>query len=76
MVREDTVCIRLAMEKQVRQREAAERLGVTVRQVRRLIKRLRAEGEAGLVHRLRGQPSTRRTSAALKTQVLALYAQH
>jgi DNA-binding MarR family transcriptional regulator len=87
MVREDTVCmsqkelrrvhmLRLAMEKKVRQREVAGWLGVTVRHVRRLIKRLRAEGEAGLVHRLRGQPSNRRYPSALKARVLALYAKH
>jgi len=87
MVREDTVCmsqkelrrvhvLRLAMEKKVRQREVAAWLGLTVRHVRRLIKRLRAEGEAGLVHRLRGQPSNRRAPSALKRRVLALYAKH
>jgi len=68
--------LRLAMEKQVRQREVAGWLGVTVRHVRRLIKRLRAEGEAGLVHRLRGQPSNRRYPSRLKARVLALYAKH
>jgi DNA-binding MarR family transcriptional regulator len=87
MVREDTVCmsqkelrrvhmLRLAMEKKVQQREVAGWLGVTVRHVRRLIKRLRAEGEAGLVHRLRGQPSNRRYPLALKVRVLALCAKH
>jgi len=87
MVREDTVCmsqkalrrvpvLRLALEKKVRPREAAAGLGVTVRHVRRLIKRLGAEGEAGLVHRLRGQPSNRRDPSRLKARVLALYAKH
>jgi len=85
MVREDTVCmsvkelkrvhvIRQAMAKAVRQREAGEVLGLTARQVRRLIQRVRAEGDAGLMHRGRGRPSNRRHAPALKARVLRLYA--
>ena len=87
MVGEDTVrmsvkelkrvhVIRQAMGKALRQREASEVLGVTTRQVRRLIQRVRAEGDAGLVHRSRGKPSNRRHRPALKAQVLRLYGQH
>lgn len=87
MVGEDTVCmsakelkrvhvIRQAMDKALRQREASEVLGITPRQVRRLIQRVRAEGDAGLVHRHRGKPSNRRHRPALKAQVLRLYGQH
>jgi len=87
MVGEDTVCmsakelkrvhvIRQAMDKALRQREASEVLGITPRQVRRLIQRVRAEGDAGLVHRNRGKPSNRRHRPALKAQVLRLYGQH
>jgi transposase len=64
------------MDKAVRQREASEVLGVTTRQVRRLIQRVRTEGDAGLVHRSRGTPSNRRHRPALKAQVLRLYGQH
>lgn len=87
MVGEDTVrmsvqelkrvhVIRQAMGKALRQREAGEVLGLTTRQVRRLIQRVRAEGDAGLVHRSRGKPSNRRHLPALKARVLQLYAQH
>ncbi|MGH8807454.1 MAG: helix-turn-helix domain-containing protein [Noviherbaspirillum sp.] len=41
---------------------AAERLGLTVRQVRRLVSRVRLEGVAGLVSRRYGRPSNNRTS--------------
>ena len=68
--------IRQAMEQTVRQREAGEVLGLTARQVRRLIPRVRAEGDAGLMHRSRGRPSNRRHRPALKAQVLRLYRQH
>ena len=87
MVGEDTVrmsvtelkrvhVIRQAMGKALRQREAGEVLGLTARQVRRLIQRVRAEGDAGLVHRSRGTPSNRRHRPALKARVLRLYAKH
>jgi len=87
MVREETVrmsvqelkrvhVIRQVMGKALRQREAGAVLGRTARQVRRLIQRVRAEGDAGLVHRSRGKPSNRRHSPALKARVLRLYAQH
>jgi len=84
MVGEDTVImsvkelrrlhvIRLAMEKKLRQREAGVLLGLTGRHVRRLIQRVRAEGDAGLAHRGRGRPSNRRIAAPVKAKVLRLY---
>ena len=87
MVREETVrmsvqelkrvhVIRQAMGMALRQRAAGEVLGVTARHIRRLIQRVRAEGDAGLVHRSRGTPSNRRYRPALKARVLRLYAQH
>ncbi|MGH3998961.1 MAG: helix-turn-helix domain-containing protein [Pseudonocardiaceae bacterium] len=87
MVGEDTVrmsakelrrvhVIRQAMDQAIRQQEAAELLGLTARQVRRLIQRVRVEGDAGLVHRGRGQPSNRRYPPALSARVLRLYEQH
>ncbi len=39
---------------------AAERLGICVRQVKRLVRAYRAEGDAGLVSRQRGRASNRR----------------
>lgn len=68
--------IRQVMTKALRQREAGEVLGVTTRQVRRLIQRVRAEGDAGLVHRSRGTPSNRQYRPALKARALRLYAKH
>jgi hypothetical protein len=87
MVGEDTVrmsmkelkrvyVIRQAMAKARRQREAGEVPGVTARQVRRLIQRVRVEGDAGLVHRSRGRPSNGQRAPALKARVLRLYATH
>jgi len=85
MIGEDTVVmslkelrrmhvIRHAMAKKVTQGQAGALLGLTARHVRRLITRLRTEGEAGLAHRGRGQPSNRQPAAGLRAQVLRLYA--
>jgi len=55
------------------QKEAARLLRLTTRQVRRLVRRIEAEGDQGLIHRLRGRPSNRSSSAELRQQVLAEY---
>jgi hypothetical protein len=44
--------------------------GLSLRQARRIYKRLRADGDAGLVHRLRGRASNRRLSAELTDRVI------
>jgi transposase len=62
-------------EGQFTQAKAAELLGLTARQVRRLQERLAERGDAGLVHRLRGQPSNRQLDAKLRRQVLREYRQ-
>jgi hypothetical protein len=55
--------------------QAAELMGVCYRQSKRIWKRYQADGDAGLVHRLRGQPSARRKPAELRAKALALYAE-
>ena len=51
--------------------QASGLMGVCYRQSKRIWKRYQADGDAGLVHRRRGQPSARRKPAALRAQVLA-----
>ena len=46
--------------KSLKQREAAEQLGLTERQVKRLCKRYREGGAAGLISKRRGRPSNNR----------------
>ena len=52
---------------------AAEVLGLSERQVRRMIRRICVEGERGIAHRGRGQPSNRGFPEKLKAKVLRLY---
>ena len=60
---------------QLTQRQAAALLGRSERQVRRLLRRYQAEGDAGLLHRSRGRPSNRRLPEATREQILALLRQ-
>jgi transposase len=53
-------------------RQAAQALGLSLRQTRRLKRRFEAEGAAGLPHRSRGRPSRRRLPAATRDQVIRL----
>ncbi len=55
--------------------QAAELMGVCYRQSKRIWKRYQADGDAGLVHRLRGQPGARRKPPELRAQALARYAE-
>lgn len=62
--------IEAVREKRLRQGEAAARLGLSVRQVKRLVRAHREGGAAGLVSKRRGQPSRRRIGEAERSQVL------
>jgi len=54
------------------QKEAAQSLGLTDRQVRRLMVKYRDEGTAGLAHKSRGQPSHNNLSQTIKDQAIEL----
>ena len=53
--------------------KGSELLGIGYRQMKRLWSRYQAEGDAGLVHRLRGRKSNRRGDVRLRKRVLARY---
>ena len=53
--------------------EAAQCLKISERQMYRILKRYRTEGEAGLLHRLRGRASNKAYPPQLITKVLRLY---
>ncbi len=54
------------------QKKAAELIGVSEREVRRLIKRVREEGDTGIIHRSRGKPGHGRIDDEIKDKVLGL----
>lgn len=58
--------------RQIRQREAAQRLSLSTRQIRRLFTRLKRDGDRSVVHRLRGAPSNRKISAENERKAIEL----
>lgn len=59
-----------------RQREAADELGLSVRQLKRLVRRYRDDGAAGLASRRRGRPSNNRLAAEVREHALQLVREH
>jgi transposase len=53
--------------------QAAELTGLSLRQARRVWKRFEAEGDGGLVHRLRGRESNRRLSEDVRERAVKLH---
>ncbi|MDF0652828.1 MAG: helix-turn-helix domain-containing protein [Nitrospira sp.] len=64
--------IRQVLEKRITQRAAGTLLGLTDRQIRRLMRRVQAAGDQGLIHRGRGKPSNRRIAEPVKAKMLRL----
>ena len=65
-----------ALEEKISQKQAAEVARLSPRQMRRLMKRVEAEGDRGILHRRRGKPSNRRIADKTKQKVLALFEKH
>lgn len=65
--------IRKVLEREIKQVEAAEILLLSARQIRRIVKRIRAEGDKGVVHKGRGRPSNRRILGKIRDKVIQLY---
>jgi transposase len=55
---------------------AAQRLQVSARQIRRMLKRYRAEGPVGLISRARHRPSNHRLAAEVENRVAQLLREH
>jgi hypothetical protein len=65
--------IRKVMERQIKQKEAVEYLGLCSRQVRRIIRRIEVEGELGIIHKLRGKEGNHKAGLSFKKRILDLY---
>ncbi len=61
------------LDKKLKQIEAADKLNLSYRQTKRIIKRIRKEGNKGIVHRLRGQPSQRKIPDKLHNKVISIF---
>lgn len=69
--RERIAVMRGVKANELSQVQAAELLGLCYRQAKRIWQRYEAEGDAGLVHRLRGKPGLRHKPVSLRVEVLA-----
>ena len=65
--------IHKVMEGELTQVEAAEILSLSERQIGRIVKRIREEGDKGIQHQSRGRESRRRLPKRLKDRVVRLY---
>jgi len=64
--------VRKILEKTIKQVKAADLLNLSGRQTRRVVARVKEEGDKGIIHKSRGQPSNRKLSDALKSKVIKL----
>lgn len=74
--RDRLVVLRQVKEGKLKQKAAARQLGLSPRWVKKLVKRIRPEGDRGLAHRLRGRPSNRAHQAQTQQRVLTLVREH
>jgi len=65
--------IQKVLEGVIKQVEAAEILSLSSRHIRRVIKRVKEEGNRGIVHRSRGRPSNRKIADQIRDKVINLY---
>lgn len=65
--------LRKVLEGKETLKDAQRKLGGSYRNAKRKLKRLREEGDGGLVHRSRGRPSNRAKPSELRDLVLGLY---
>ena len=61
------------LEGTMTQAEAADLISLTERQIRRIVKRIRQEGDKGIGHAARGKPSKRKLPKKLKNRIVRLY---
>jgi transposase len=70
--RDRLVTLKKAKKKLITQRTAAEELGLSVRQVKRLLHAMKRYGDKAVVHRLRGRPSNRRIEEGLESEAVKI----
>jgi transposase len=66
------VALKKAKKKFISQREAAEELKVSIRQVQRLLSRLQDDGDKAVVHGLRGKPSNRKIEEKIEQRAVKI----
>jgi transposase len=70
--RDRLVTLKKAKKKLIKKQAAAEELGVSESHVRRLLVRLKEEGDKSVIHGLKGKPSHRRIEEQIEKQAVAI----
>jgi DNA-binding Lrp family transcriptional regulator len=70
--RDRLVALKKAKKRLITQKEAAKELGITERQVRRLLRGLKRRGDKAVVHALRGEQSNRKLPIAQEEQAIKI----
>ena len=70
--RDRLVALKKAQKKLITQREAAEELKLSARQVQRLLNRLQDKGDKAVVHGLRGRPSNRKIEEKVEREAVTI----
>ena len=73
--RDRLVVLKKALKKLIRQSQAAQELGLSARQVRRLLRGWKEEGDKVVIHGLRGRASNRKTSQADREKIIRILSQ-
>lgn len=87
MAREDTLTmtqkelkrlhvLHKVLDRRLTQQEASELLRVCTRQVRRMVERIRGEGDQGIIHRSCGKPSHNAINQKIKEKAIVLQQTH
>src|SRR5580658_9645538 len=72
--RDRLVVLKQALKGQITQEQAADQLECTERHVRRLVKRLKNEGDKAVIHGLRGRASNRKRSEQDRDKIVRILA--
>jgi len=70
--RDRLVTLRKAKKRLITQKQAAEDLGLSVRQVKRLINALKKRGDKAVIHGLRGKPSNQRIAKTVEEEAIQI----
>jgi transposase-like protein len=70
--RDRLVALKKAKKKLITQQQAAEEIGVTERQVRRLLRKLRRKGDRAVIHELRARASNRKLPAEMEQRAITV----
>lgn len=65
--------VKKIIDKELKQAEAIEVLELSKRQMIRIVKRVKEEGDEGIIHKSRGRPSNRKIPDKIKANVIKLY---